>query len=78
MPGVHALACDTDGIDGSEDERGCLVVAGVDRIGGSTRSQRPRFNDEPRCVRILSGRRSADRYRADSTNVNDYRVILMQ
>ncbi len=26
LPGVHAIACDTDGIDGTEDNAGCLVA----------------------------------------------------
>jgi hydroxypyruvate reductase len=26
LPGVHAIACDTDGIDGSEDNAGALLA----------------------------------------------------
>jgi glycerate 2-kinase len=28
MPRIHAIACDTDGIDGSEDNAGALLLAG--------------------------------------------------
>jgi len=76
MAGVHALACDTDGIDGSEGNAGAwLAPESINRAGG---------------VRALAVLDIHDAHgffdAADSlivtgptrTNVNDFRVILIQ
>jgi len=77
VPGVHALACDTDGIDGSEDNAGAWL--GPDSIDHAARRQ-------------VDSRTALDCHEAHSffraagslivtgptrTNVNDYRVILI-
>ena len=78
MPGIYGLACDTDGIDGSEDNAGAWLEPGlVKRAAAHGVSVRT----------ALDRRDSYGFFRAaDSlivtgptrTNVNDYRVILIQ
>ena len=77
MPGVHALACDTDGIDGSEDNAGALLAP--DSLARATQAG------------VSAGKLLADNdgysfFEAlndlvvtgpTRTNVNDYRVILL-
>ncbi len=79
MPGVYALACDTDGIDGSENNAGAWLCPWMHRA-----------SRRARC--LGSGVHSIDAIPTDSlmrpsslivtgptrTNVNDYRVILIQ
>ncbi|EFK96001.1 Hydroxypyruvate reductase [sediment metagenome] len=77
LDGVYALAADTDGIDGSEDNAGALI--GPDTLGRAT-------------VRRLNARRHLAENDAygffaslddllvtgpTRTNVNDYRVVLV-
>jgi len=77
MPGAHAIACDTDGIDGSEDNAGAVLLPdSLDRAA--------RLGLDPR--KLLADN---DGYGFFSklddlvvtgptrTNVNDYRVILI-
>jgi len=77
MPGVHALAADTDGIDGSEDNAG--VWLGPDTVTRATAAGRP--------ARAALDAHDAYGFFAVAgnlvvtgptrTNVNDYRVILV-
>jgi hydroxypyruvate reductase len=74
---IHALACDTDGIDGSEDNAGALLMPDA-----LERAARKHINP----AALLD---SNDAYRffeitgdlvvtgPTRTNVNDYRVILI-
>jgi len=77
VPGVYALACDTDGIDGSGDNAGA-------RIGTDTLSRAMSAGETPRAALIAN-----DSYRVFAalgdlvitgpthTNVNDFRAILI-
>jgi glycerate 2-kinase len=77
QPGVHALACDTDGIDGTEDNAGAL-------LGPDTLARAAAAGLDPR-ARLLDN----DGYNLFSalgdlvvtgptrTNVNDFRAILV-
>ena len=76
-PGVHALACDTDGIDGSEDNAGAIL--GPDSL---KRAQAKKLRAE----RLLDDNDSHAFFNAlddlvvtgpTRTNVNDYRAILI-
>lgn len=77
LPGVHAIACDTDGIDGSEDNAGALLApdtlalaraAGLDaRVHLSGHNAYPLFAAIGALV--VSG--------PTRTNVNDFRAILI-
>ncbi len=77
LPDVHALACDTDGIDGSEDNAGALLgpdtlarakAAGVDARGKLHGHDAWGFFDALDDLVVTGPTR---------TNVNDYRVILV-
>ena len=75
MPGVHALACDTDGIDGSEDNAGawltpeCVNEAAARRIAALDSHDGYGFFHSAGQLVVTGPTR---------TNVNDYRVILIQ
>lgn len=74
---IHAIACDTDGIDGSEDNAGAFVAPDILRrageIGLNAKSQLADNNAygffEPLGDLVMSG--------PTLTNVNDFRAILI-
>jgi len=76
-PNIHAIACDTDGIDGSEDNAGVFVAPDTLRraaeIGLNAKSQLADNNAygffEPLGDLVMSG--------PTLTNVNDFRAILI-
>ena len=76
-PGIHAIACDTDGLDGTEDNAGAV-------IGPDTLARARRAGLDPRAA--LAGHRGYDFFAAlgdlvvtgpTRTNVNDFRAILI-
>ncbi len=76
-PGIHALACDSDGIDGSEDNAGALI--GPDTLA---RARAAGLDADA----LLAGHCSHDMFKAlddlvltgpTRTNVNDIRAILI-
>lgn len=76
-PGIHALACDSDGIDGSEDNAGAL-------IGPETLARAGAAGLDAEA--LLAQHRSYDMFKAlddlvltgpTRTNVNDIRAILI-
>ena len=77
MPGVYALAGDTDGIDGTEDNAGAVLgpdsKARAEQLGLSAR-QRLVNNDGYSYFEALGDLLVTGPTR---TNVNDYRVILI-
>lgn len=77
-PGIHALCCDTDGIDGSEDNAGAMIdpetldrarQAGLDAAGFL------RNNDAYGFFQALGGLVVTG---PTKTNVNDFRAVLIQ
>lgn len=77
LPGVYALACDTDGIDGSEDNAGAVVtpdtLTRAENIGENA-VQRLEDNDAYTFFKniddlIVTG--------PTRTNVNDFRAVLI-
>jgi hydroxypyruvate reductase len=77
VPGIHALACDTDGIDGSEDNAG--AVSAPDTLArasalGLDAMQRLADNDGYGFFSALGDLVVTGPTR---TNVNDYRAILI-
>jgi len=77
MPGVHALAADTDGIDGSEDNAGALLAPGTlarARVAGIDAKAVLAQNDSYGFFSALGDLVLTGPTR---TNVNDYRVILI-
>lgn len=78
LAGVHALACDTDGIDGSEENAGAVLGpdsvsrAAMKGIDGAKALGR---NDAFTFFHVLDDLVVTGPTR---TNVNDYRIILIQ
>ncbi len=77
-PGIHAIACDTDGIDGTEDNAGALLspdsLARAAALGLDAR-ERLRDNDGYGFFAALGDLVVTGPTR---TNVNDFRAILVQ
>jgi len=76
-PGIHALACDTDGIDGSEDNAGAIVTpdtlvraraAGVDAEAQLANNDAYGFFHRLGDL-VVTG--------PTLTNVNDFRAVLI-
>ena len=77
-PGIHAIACDTDGIDGTEDNAGAIL--GPDSLArAETLGLRPRVmladNDGYSAFQALGDLVQTG---PTLTNVNDFRAILVQ
>lgn len=77
-PGIHAIACDTDGIDGTEDNAGCLL--GPDSLAraralGLDAKLRLADNDGYGFFAALGDLVVTGPTR---TNVNDFRAILVE
>ena len=77
-PGIHAIACDTDGIDGTEDNAGAIL--GPDSLArAETLGLRPRAmladNDGYSAFQALGDLVQTG---PTLTNVNDFRAILVQ
>jgi hydroxypyruvate reductase len=77
-PGIHAIACDTDGIDGTEDDAGAI-------IGPDTLARAAALGLDP--VAALANNESYAFFAAlgdlvvtgpTRTNVNDFRAILIE
>lgn len=76
-PDIHAIACDTDGIDGSEDNAGCLCGPDtLQRAGSLALNARERLEDNDGYGffaalnnLVISG--------PTLTNVNDFRAIMI-
>ena len=77
-PGIHAIACDTDGIDGSEDNAGATLspdsLARAEALGVSAR-ERLADNDGYGFFSALGDLIVTGPTR---TNVNDFRAILIE
>ena len=77
-PGIHAIACDTDGIDGTEDNAGALLYPGsLARAAALGLDARARLADNDGYGffaalgdLVITG--------PTRTNVNDFRAILVQ
>jgi hydroxypyruvate reductase len=75
--GVHALACDTDGIDGSEDNAGAILTPESLKRARAKKLKPPALlanNDGYAFFSAIDGLVVTGPTR---TNVNDYRVILI-
>jgi glycerate 2-kinase len=76
-PGVHALACDTDGIDGSEDNAGAILAPDALKRAAAKglRSNALLANNDG--YSFFDGLGSLIVTGPTRTNVNDYRVVLV-
>jgi len=75
--GIHAMACDTDGIDGSEDNAGAVLTP--DTLQRATRKHldATALLDQNDAYRFFSATGDLVITGPTRTNVNDYRVILV-
>jgi hydroxypyruvate reductase len=72
-PGIHALACDTDGIDGTEDNAGAVIGPDSLMRGADARDALAR-NDAYGFFAVLGDLVTTG---PTLTNVNDFRAILV-
>jgi len=76
-PGIHALSCDTDGIDGSEDNAGAIVTPDTLARAKAADLNAPHYlanNDAYGFFRTLGDLVTTGPTR---TNVNDFRAVLI-
>ena len=74
-PGILALACDTDGIDGTGDNAGCVISPDtLQRYSGDARAMQEN-NDSYAFFESLGDLIITGPTR---TNVNDFRAILIR
>jgi glycerate 2-kinase len=76
-PGIYAIACDTDGIDGTEDNAGCLVTPdSLQRASANSLDARDLLNKND-SYRFFSEIGDLVETGPTRTNVNDFRAILI-
>ncbi len=74
---VYALACDTDGIDGSEDNAGALLTPDVLHRAGRKHLNAAALLDQNDAYRFFEATGDLIVTGPTRTNVNDYRAILI-
>jgi len=77
LDGVHALACDTDGIDGSEDNAGAILTPDALRRAERKKLRAERLLDINDAYAFFSALGDLVVTGPTRTNVNDYRAILI-
>ena len=77
LAGVHALACDTDGIDGSEDNAGAIVRPDTLLRAGRKKLRAGKLLDDNDAYSFFSAVGDLVVTGPTRTNVNDYRAILI-
>ncbi len=77
-PGIHALACDTDGIDGVEDNAGGLVGPGSLRRARALGVDPPALLGDNDAYAFLSALGDLVTTGPTRTNVNDFRAVLVE
>jgi hydroxypyruvate reductase len=77
QPNVFALACDTDGIDGSEDNAGA-VIAASDLALALRKDHRPdQYLNNNDAYSFFESINALIKTGPTRTNVNDFRAILI-
>jgi len=74
-PGIHAIACDTDGIDGSEDNAGALLDAETLRRAGEMDARAKLMDND--AYGFFAALGDLVFTGPTRTNVNDFRAILI-
>jgi len=77
-PGIHALACDTDGIDGSEDNAGAILRPDALKRAAAKKLRAPALLAKNDAYTFFSAIDALVVTGPTRTNVNDYRVILIE
>jgi hydroxypyruvate reductase len=76
-PGIYAIACDTDGIDGTEDNAGCYVTPdSLHRADKQSLDAKSLLNEND-SYRFFSGLGDLVATGPTRTNVNDFRALLI-
>jgi hydroxypyruvate reductase len=76
--GIHALACDTDGIDGTEDNAGALLAPDTPKRAARKKLETRASLDDNDGYGYFSALGDLVVTGPTRTNVNDFRVILVQ
>jgi hydroxypyruvate reductase len=76
--GIHALACDTDGIDGSEDNAGAVLAPDSLARAAKKKLDARKMLDDNDGYGFFSALGDLVVTGPTRTNVNDFRVILIQ
>jgi hydroxypyruvate reductase len=77
-PGISALACDTDGIDGSGDNAGCFVLPDTLRRAGEMSLDARQCQHSNDSYRFFEKTGALLKTGPTRTNVNDFRAILIR
>jgi hydroxypyruvate reductase len=77
MDGIHALACDTDGIDGTEDNAGALLAPDSPRRAAGMKLDAAKLLEDNDGYGYFSALDDLVVTGPTRTNVNDFRVILV-
>lgn len=77
MPGVFALACDTDGLDGTEDNAGALVDPGSLQRAKEMGLTPVRLLEDNNAYECFSALGDLIMTGPTRTNVNDFRAVLI-
>jgi hydroxypyruvate reductase len=76
-PGIYALAADTDGIDGSEDNAGAIVTPDTRARAGAVGLDPAALLADNNCYSLFSALGDLVMTGPTLTNVNDFRAILV-
>ncbi|MDP5308619.1 glycerate kinase type-2 family protein [Paracoccus spongiarum] len=76
-PGIHALAADTDGIDGTEDAAGAIIAPDTLSQADNTGLKPRDFLEDHDSYSLFDGIDALIRTGPTLTNVNDFRAILI-
>ncbi|MCG8508607.1 MAG: glycerate kinase, partial [Rhodospirillales bacterium] len=76
--GIHALACDTDGIDGSEDNAGAVIGPDTLKQGWDAGMKALDYLDNNDAYSFFQKLDDLLMTGPTLTNVNDYRAILIE
>ena len=76
-PGVHAIACDTDGIDGSEDNAGAVIGPDTLARAAALGLQPKRYLHDNDAYSFFEQLGDLVVIGPTLTNVNDFRAILI-
>jgi hydroxypyruvate reductase len=77
MPGVHAIACDTDGIDGSEDNAGAVIGPDTLARAAAAGINGKAMLDDNNGYGFFSALGDLVMTGPTLTNVNDFRAVLI-
>jgi hydroxypyruvate reductase len=77
MPGVHAIACDTDGIDGSEDNAGAVIGSDTLARAAAAGINGKAMLDDNNGYGFFSALGDLVMTGPTLTNVNDFRAVLI-